>query len=106
MADNLQQKLWWAVPSAILLLLSILAILFGERPELTQDASSHSAAPRGFRAAYLLLEELDLPVRRSRQQTEGSIRWLLFPNPLKENESLAQLRAWVEAPARAPRCWS
>jgi Domain of unknown function (DUF4350) len=99
--------LWWAVPSAALALLLLLALLLGEAPESGTHGTSYDASPAGFRAAYLLLDELHYPVRRSRQAAPrpvglptgrqavgGSVRWVLYPGPTRDRD-VAALDAWV-----------
>lgn len=82
-------KLWWAVPASALLLLMALAMLLGE-PERREHGTSYDASSRGFRAAYLLLEEMGYPVTRSRRLTGPGIRWVLFPKKTTAKET-AQL---------------
>jgi hypothetical protein len=74
------RKLWWAVPAGGFLLLVLLALLFGGQKEV-KPGSSYDAGDRGFRAAYLLLEDLGYPVTRSRRLLGGTVRWALFPEP-------------------------
>jgi hypothetical protein len=73
-------RLWWAVPSVGIILLALFAMFFGGRPDSIGYGTSYDASGRGFRAAYLLLEELGYPVERSRRPTGGGIRWVLFPS--------------------------
>src|SRR5215831_12075973 len=86
-------KLWWTVLAGGLALLVVLALLFGQEPPPLQPGTSYDASDRGFRAAYLLLEELHYPVFRSRRATEGGVRWLLFPEPARRETPA--LEAWV-----------
>src|SRR5262245_59593641 len=72
-------QLWWAVPTAGFLLLITLAMFLGSGPERALGRSSYDSTPDGFRAAYLLVDELKYPVRRSRRLMTGSIRVVLFP---------------------------
>src|SRR5262249_34588249 len=58
-----------------------------------QPGTSYDASEHGFRAAYLLLDELHYPVYRSRRATEGQLRWLLFPEAAKREAPA--LEAWV-----------
>src|SRR5947209_9381775 len=75
-------RLWWAVPTAIFLLLLALALLFGSAENVEkQKGTSYDASSKGYRAAYLLLEELGYPVVRSRRPTVGKIRFVLSPHP-------------------------
>jgi 3-deoxy-D-manno-octulosonic acid (KDO) 8-phosphate synthase len=55
-------KLWWAVPAVGFLTLLALAVLFGRAPELKGQGNSYDGSEGGFRAAYLILEELGYPV--------------------------------------------
>ncbi len=88
-------KLWWAVPVAGFLALLVLAMFLGEAPEQKGHGNSYDASWPGYRAAYLILEELDYPVTRSRRPTEDSVRLVLGPQAaLREARST---RAWVEA---------
>jgi hypothetical protein len=67
-------------------------MLFGGAQPV-KTGTSHDSSKEGFRAAYLLLEELGYPVTRSRYPTGGSIRWLLFPTGSARDAE--QLDAWV-----------
>ena len=78
-AESKATQLWWTVPTAGFLLLITLAMFLGTGPERALGRSSYDSTPDGFRAAYLLLEELKYPVRRSRRLMAGSIRVVLFP---------------------------
>jgi hypothetical protein len=91
--DDRATKLWWAVPAAAFLVLIGLAMLFGRAPEQRGYGTSYDASARGFRAAYLLLEELDYPVFRAKRLGEGSVRWVLFPTATPRDA--AALDAWV-----------
>src|SRR5947199_2407021 len=86
-------KLWWTVPIGGFALLILIALLFGQQPPPLRPGTSYDASDRGFRAAYLLLEELRYPVFRSRRATEGGVRWLLFPEPARRETPA--LDAWV-----------
>ena len=88
-------KLWWAVPAATILLLAMLAMIFGN-PEQRQPGTSYDASPNGFRAAYLLLDELGYPVTRARRLGGPEIRWLLFPAKATPNDA-KRLDEWVRA---------
>jgi hypothetical protein len=87
--------LWWAVPAVGLLLLSVIASLFGG-PDGVGHGTSYDASDRGFRGAYLVLKELGYPVARSRLLTGGEVRWVLPPARLSAKESAA-LADWVSA---------
>lgn len=94
MADaNPSGKLWWAVPMAVVLALLGLTMLLGNGPEEHAHGSSYDASPHGFRAAYLLLEELGYPVVRSKRLGGRDVRWVLFPT--KAEEEAAALEDWV-----------
>jgi hypothetical protein len=74
-------RLWWSVPTACFLILLGLAMLFGRQENIEkQKGTSYDASSKGFRAAYLLLEELSYPVARSRRSTGGAARFVLSPN--------------------------
>src|SRR5262249_18372566 len=88
-------QLWWAIPAATLLVLLLLALLFGKGPEQTGKGTSYDASHQGFRAAYLLLEELGYPVARTKRPTGGTIRWVL--SPTTGEDKAEQLDAWVRA---------
>jgi hypothetical protein len=85
-------RLWWAVPAVGILVFLSLALVLGKQEEI-KTGTSHDSSNEGFRAAYLLLEELGYPVTRSRYPTGGSVRWLLFPAGSSHNAK--QLDAWV-----------
>jgi hypothetical protein len=93
MADLEQaRKLWWAVPAGAVLVLMLLAMLLGGEKEV-KPGSSYDAGNQGFRAAYLLLEELGYPVTRARLLDGGTVRWALFPLP--SPKEAPALDAWV-----------
>jgi hypothetical protein len=90
--DRPSSPLWWTVPAVGIILLFCLAMFFGG-PQPIKTGTSHDSSKEGFRAAYLLLEELGYPVTRSRYPTGGSVRWLLFPAGSARDAK--QLDAWV-----------
>ncbi len=88
-------RLWWAVPAVGLILLALVGMVVGGGPEKVDYGTSYDATGGGFRAAYLLLEELKYPVERSRRPASGgAVRWVLFPQKVsaKEGEALGD---WV-----------
>jgi hypothetical protein len=87
-------RLWWAVPAAAFLLLVVLALIIGPPPDPGGHGTSYDASDIGFRAGYLLLEELHYPVERSRQATGGAVRWVLDPTDKREQD-VANLDGWV-----------
>jgi hypothetical protein len=91
--EEYTRRLWWAVPAAGFLLLLLLAMLFGGAPA-PKPNSSYDAGDQGFRAAYLLLEDLGYPVLRSRRLTGGTVRWALFPDPSRREAGL--LDDWIK----------
>ncbi|VTU00962.1 Uncharacterized protein OS=Planctomyces limnophilus (strain ATCC 43296 / DSM 3776 / IFAM 1008 / 290) GN=Plim_3741 PE=4 SV=1: DUF4350 [Gemmataceae bacterium] len=88
-------RLWWAVPAVATVLLGLFGLLFGRGPETVDQGTSYDASDRGFRAAYLLLDELDYPVERSRRPAGGDLRWVLHPTRL-DDKAAAELDAWVK----------
>jgi hypothetical protein len=94
--SNPASWLWWAVPAIAIVLLAVIAMLFGGGPEQVDHGTSYDASPGGSRAAYLVLEELGYPVERSRRPAAGDeIRWLLFPSKMGKKEA-AFLDRWVQ----------
>jgi hypothetical protein len=91
--DRPSSPLWWTVPAVGIMLLICLAMLLGG-PQPVKAGTSHDSSKEGFRAAYLLLEELGYPVTRSRYPSGGSARWLLFPTGSARD--VKQLDAWVQ----------
>jgi hypothetical protein len=91
-------KLWWAAPVGILLVLFVLILLFGRSQDSPLPRTSYDASSEGVRAAYLLLEELRYPVRRSRRLGGEAPRWVLFPRPARDiprTKDVRRLDAWV-----------
>lgn len=88
-------KLWWAVPAAAVLLLTMLAVLLGGPPPKQAAGTSYDPAPEGFRAAFVLLDELDYPVFRSKRPGGGTARMVLFPTESKDDAD--KLASWVRA---------
>src|SRR5438876_11063960 len=92
-ANDQTAKLWWAVPAATILMLMGLALVFGKPPEQAKVRTSYDASFEGFRAAYLLLEELGYPVERSKRPAGGAARFVLFPNVAQDKANL--LDSWI-----------
>ncbi len=99
-------NLWWAAPAAIFLVLLLLTLFVDETRTHTEVGTSFDPGNSGYRAAYLLLEQLGYPVRRLRrlEGTTQEVRWLLSPR-MREREKaqehdLASLRHWVERGGR------
>jgi hypothetical protein len=91
-SPNGRSKLWWTAPVACVTLLLLLGLIFGQgEPE--QKGTSHDGSGKGFRAAYLLLQELGYPVARSRRAAEGRVRWVLFPEASARDAEV--LDGWV-----------
>jgi Domain of unknown function (DUF4350) len=86
-------RLWWSVPAAAFLLLMVLASLFGGENEPIGRGTSYDASNSGFRAAYLLLEELGYPVERSKRPTGGAARLVLAPE--ESAKEAQELLGWV-----------
>lgn len=89
------QKLWWAVPAGATVVLLILLLFIQPKKDPLDKGTSYDASPEGFRAAYLLLEELGYPVARSPRLGGESVRWLLYPN--KADKEATNIDAWVNA---------
>jgi hypothetical protein len=93
-ATDRSLRLWWLVPAVGFLALIALALVFGEAPEQKTQGNSYDASPKGFRAAYVILDELGYPVTRSRRPGDGSVRFVLQPTAsLGDAEGT---REWVE----------
>src|SRR5438270_11558736 len=88
-------RLWWMVPLAVFALLVLLALVLGSLPAPPGFGTSYDASDAGFRAAYLLLEDLGYPVERSRRVGGGSVRWVLFPGDATAKDA-ASLDDWVQ----------
>ncbi len=86
-------RLWWSVPAASVLLLLTLAMLVGGKQDPTGRGTSYDAGSSGFRAVYLLLEDLGYPVERSKQPTGEGVRWVL--DPAAKDAELPALADWV-----------
>jgi hypothetical protein len=101
MQENRQSvKLWWAVPVGSILVLLVLVMLLGRAQDHPLPGTSYDASPNGFRAAYLLLLELDYPISRSKRLGGEAPRWVLFPGQLGDAQAAKdarQLDGWVRA---------
>jgi hypothetical protein len=75
-------------------LLGVLALFFGGSEGALKGGTSYDASGKGFRAVYLLLEELGFPVTRSKRLAGGEVRWVLFPETTPEKADL--LKPWVQ----------
>jgi hypothetical protein len=87
-------QLWWIVPAAAFLLLIVVAMIIGPPPEPGGKRSSYDASDDGYRAAFLILEELKYPVERSRLAAGGAVRWVLSPTDVRE-QNVANLDNWI-----------
>ena len=67
---------WWALPAAVLLVVTVLGLFVGAPPQEAKPRTVYDATHEGTRAAYLLLDELDYPVAISRQPATGRVRWV------------------------------
>jgi hypothetical protein len=90
-------SLWWAVPAAIVLVLMLVVLFIGPKPE-AKGGTSYDAGPRGFRAAYLVLEELGYPVARAKRPGGADVRLVLFPRPSEKDAG--SLGDWVRRGGR------
>jgi hypothetical protein len=95
MAPPPASRLWWMVPAAAFLLLVVVAMIIGPPPDPGGKGTSYDASDAGFRAAYLIIEELKYPVERSRLAAGGTVRWVLDPTDVREQD-VANLDAWVQ----------
>jgi hypothetical protein len=77
--DTPASRPWALQLAAGMLVLLTLSMLLGGPEQAPGGTNSYDAGPGGFRAAYLLLKELDYPVARSRQGAGGAARWVLHP---------------------------
>src|SRR5262249_7067909 len=87
-------RLWWLVPMAGVFLLIMMAMIIGPPDPPGRLRNRYDASDAGFRAAYLILEELKFPVERSRLAAGGAVRWVLDPTDAREQD-VANLDAWV-----------
>jgi hypothetical protein len=87
-------RLWWMVPFAGLLMLCLLGLVIGPPPPAGGTGNSYDASDVGFRALFLLLDELGYPVERSRRATSDTVRWVLLPVETREQE-ISRLDDWV-----------
>jgi hypothetical protein len=89
MQSDWSSRPWWAVPAAAVLLLMTLTLFFGNDEDPKHQGTSYDASSKGFRAVYLLLDELGYPLFRSKRPTEGQVRLVFFPkSPEKEPTAL------------------
>jgi len=86
-------KLWWAIPGSVILILALLAMLGGKPPQAPEAGTSYDAGGEGSRAAYLVLKGLGYDVTASKRIAQGHIRWVLFPR--ESPKDLPILDAWV-----------
>lgn len=91
-SDSVSAKLWWAVPAAVILVLVTLAALVPPQ-EPGGRQTSYDASARGFRAAYLLLDELGYPVMRAKRIGGSAVLWVLYP--MTAEKDATRLDAWV-----------
>lgn len=87
--------LWWSIPAACLILLGLAAPFLGQAGE-PLAGSTLDASIRGHRAAYLLLEKLDYPIRLARRPSSGGETIRIVLEPTRNSDSFATLRDWVQ----------
>ena len=93
---------WWSVVAAAFILLVLVITFLGIEQPPVGEGTSYDASNKGYRAAYLLLDELGYPVTRSRRPAGGGVRWILGPQAKSESEKdLAPLIDWVARGGRA-----
>jgi len=85
---------WWLGPALCFLLLTIVAVLIGGAGGQSPHGTSYDASPEGFRAAYLLLDELGYPVVRSKRVIESAVKIVAFPQFAKKDVDV--LGRWVQ----------
>jgi hypothetical protein len=94
---NPASPLWWMVPALTVVLLLVFGMLFEKSSSTPITGSSHDPSATGLRAAYLLLEELGYPVKRSRRRpgsgTGTAVFWALQPTTAGHDAVL--LEEWV-----------
>jgi hypothetical protein len=84
---------WWGVAAGLVLCLSFLGLLIAKPPQRPAQNGTYDASSVGTRAAYLLLDEMGIPVRQSKRVAEGRLRWLLFPRG--ESKEIDTVKEWL-----------
>jgi hypothetical protein len=78
--QQLQKTLFWALPTGFLIMLSLVVMLGGGKPEIPPARhGSYDPGDSGARAAYLLLQELGFKTVPSKQVIGGQLRWTISP---------------------------
>ncbi|MFO0809514.1 MAG: DUF4350 domain-containing protein [Gemmataceae bacterium] len=95
-------RLWWLVPAVAFLLLVTLSMLIGKPPDSPQQGSSFSVSDDGTRAAFLVLEEVGVPLTRTRKAggTRLGPRWMLHPKS-ERTKDIQECADWVRRGGRA-----
>src|SRR4051812_48392350 len=78
--------LWFTVPACVVIAAVAISMMFGGQDQSSVASNtSYDASKSGFRALYLILDELGYGIERSRRPAGGAVRWVL--NPLKPKAS-------------------
>ncbi len=92
-------SLWWLIPAVAVVLLALIALIVGERPDKQSYGTSYDASGSGFRGVYLVLEELGFKVERLRKAIGGDARWVLYPSKIGTRE-VGVVDEWVRSGGR------
>ncbi len=73
--------LWFAIPACTVVAAVAIGLLLGRDDSQASTASgtSYDASNSGYRALYIILDELGYSIERTRRVAGGSVRWALAP---------------------------
>ena len=73
--------LWFAIPACTVVAAVAIGMMFGQDDSKASTAmgTSYDASNSGYRALYLILDELGYSIERTRRVAGGSVRWALAP---------------------------
>src|SRR5262245_14802857 len=89
--------LWFAIPACTVVAAMAVGLMLGHEDTQASTASgtSYDATKSGYRALYLILDELGYSIERSRRVAGGSVRWALAPMKPKPTDA-DHVREWVQ----------
>lgn len=93
--------LWFAIPACTVVAALAISLLVAQDDSQASSASgtSYDASKSGFRALYLILDELGYDIERTRRVAGGAVRWALAPLKPKANDAVHVVN-WVQKGGR------
>ncbi len=101
MAPPPSSTLWFAIPACTVVAAVAIGLLLGRDDSQASTASgtSYDASNSGYRALYIILDELGYSIERTRRVAGGSVRWALAPIKPKPADA-EHVAEWVREGGR------